>query len=89
MSAVMDRSATELDAALAAILGVDELPEFVTTAWVTRTFGTSQTTILYAIQRGKLPAERLKDADGKTVAYSIRPRDAFMLWAHRLTKMEA
>lgn len=89
MSAVIDRSATELDAALAAILGVDELPEYVTTSWITKTFGAAPTTILYAIQRGKLPAERLKDADGKVVSYSVRPRDAFLLWGHRLMKADA
>lgn len=76
----------DLDSALRGLSGHQEIPELVTVAWVARTFHLTSPSVLYAIKHGRLPAERVCDAEGKVVAYSIKPSDAFLLWSHRLVK---
>lgn len=83
MSAVIDTAA--LDKALDALLDPD-LPR-VTATETARLFGVNVTTVVHAINVGKLPAERVGEAR-KAYAWLIRPRDAVLIWGHKLRARE-
>lgn len=77
---------TELVRALADYTALDigdDVPATVTPSWVSSTFSVSLTSVYHAIKTGKLPSTPITDANGTTVAYSIKPVDCFLIWGHR------
>lgn len=55
---------------------------------VARLFGVKPNTVLGAIHDGKLPARSVKSDTGRTSMWLIRPRDAVLIWGHRLRARE-
>ena len=83
MSTATKRRPTEtLHRALREALGVD-VPEYVSARWVAETFGLDPTTVLHAIQTGKLPTRRTR-VEGRVMKNAVRPGDALLVWGHRL-----
>lgn len=79
-------SSTELVRALADYTALDigdDVPATVTPSWVADKFGVSLTSVYHSIKTGKLPSTPITDAANTTVAYSINPVDAFLIWGHR------
>ena len=73
---------------VADMLGVSEvdLPAAVSPMWIAETFGVARDGVYIAIRNGRLPAQRVPSASGKTATWVIDPADAFLLWAPNLTK---
>lgn len=84
MTATIESPRAELRNALAAVLGVDELPEFATAAWICQSFGVADASVYGAIRSGKLPSVQVPSG-GATFIYLVRPEDALVIWGHRLT----
>lgn len=61
-------------------------PPVATVRWVAGFFGVTPNTVIHAIHDRRLPAEPITDSDGKTLGYDINPKDALLLWGHRLHK---
>lgn len=85
MTAALDRR-PGLDSALRAMLGEDDVPEFVSAQWVADRFDLHATTVLHAARVGKLPSVQALDSHGAAVSYAIRPGDALLIWGHRLLR---
>lgn len=83
MSAVI--STADVDKALDVVLDPDA--KRVTANETARIFGINVTTVIHAINVGKLPAERVGD-QRRAFAWLIRPRDAALIWGHRLNSRE-
>lgn len=85
MATTLDRR-TGLDSALKALLGDEDVPEFVSAQWVSDKFGLHVATVLHAAKVGKLPSVQALDSRGATASYAIRPGDALLVWGYRLLK---
>jgi hypothetical protein len=64
-------------------------PPKATVRWIAAFFGITPNTVIHAIHDDRLPAEPITDSDGKTLGYDINPKDALLLWGHRLHKRGA
>lgn len=68
---------------------ISDAPETATVAWTADFFEITHSTVNHAIKSGNLPATPIRDADDKVLGYNIRPKDALMIWGHRLYKRGA
>jgi len=73
-----------LDKRLDALFDIDAAP--ISIGEITRLFGVRHNTVLGAIHDGKLPAHRVTAATGRTSMWLVRPRDALLIWGHRLRR---
>ena len=64
-------------------------PPVATVRWIADFFKVTPNAVIHAIHAHRLPAEPIADADNKVLGYNIRPRDALLLWGHRLHKRGA
>ena len=60
-----------------------EVPDWVDTTWVARTFGLTTAAVNGAIRKGYIPARRAGHI------YLMRPEDVILLWGWRLTAGKA
>ena len=75
---------SQIDKQLDELFDVDAPPIGVSA--VSRLFSIQSNTVLGAIHDGKLPAHRVQSATGRTSMWLIRPRDALLIWGHRLRR---
>ncbi|WP_067974898.1 hypothetical protein [Mycolicibacter icosiumassiliensis] len=64
-------------------------PPVATVRWIGDFFRITPNAVIHAIHAGRLPAEPITDADGKVLGYNVKPKDALLLWGHRLHKRGA
>lgn len=76
----------DFDEVLDEVLDADA--ERVSITAIAATFGIAAPTVLAAIRDGRLPAKRANSATGRTIMWLIRPRDAALIWGHRLRRRE-
>lgn len=77
----------DFDEVIDTVLDADA--EMVSITAIAATFGVAAPTVLAAIRSGRLPAKRAKAATGRTVMWLVRPRDAALIWGHRLRRATA
>lgn len=61
-------------------------PQVATVRWIADFFSVTPNTVIHAIHDLRLPAEPITDADDRVLGYNISPKDALLLWGHRLHK---
>ncbi|MGV0624558.1 hypothetical protein [Mycolicibacter minnesotensis] len=71
------------------IARLDGTPDTAPVSWIAEFFGVTHSTVIHAIHAERLPAEPITNSEGKVLGYNIRPRDALLLWGHRLHKKGA